>query len=497
MALTTVEGVCVRVNEPFAEMLGRTPESLVGTNLATLAPADETIARQRAFGRVATGEARCCRLEQRFVDPAGRIVPVELRITGVREGDEPPDLMIVWATNLSEQLHAARSRRDLEGQVRQAERLKSLGVLVGGVAHDFNNLLTGILANAELLLEDLNSDSEQHICATDIREAARLAATLTEQLLAYGGRSRLVMEQVELRAVVQSMGRLLRASTPPGVDIEVRSAAAEPEVRVDVQQTQQMVMNLVLNAMTAVADGGHIVVSTGVAELTSDELAICLPESLPPRSYAFIEVKDDGCGMDAATRAHIFEPFFTTDRGRQRGMGLSVLLGIVRSHGGGVLVDSVPGRGSTFRVLVPCEPPTRPVDGGAGPLVLIVDDEPMVLRTMRRMVSRLGWQVETVATGALALQRLSQAPCPTLLLCDVVMPGMSGLDVAVQSARIAPSVAVVLMSGHTEHDLFDQVTVPANVRGFLRKPVRSTQVDTMLKSAMRSQMAARGIRSSR
>ncbi|MCA9540086.1 MAG: PAS domain S-box protein [Myxococcales bacterium] len=326
LAIADLDGACVRVNAAFAHMLGVTPAELIGHHYTSRVHPDETQTWLRSLDKVRRGELAECRAEVRYGHANGHLVPIELRITRVVDPDGAPLSLLVWATDLTERLRNETNRRSLEAQVHQAERLESLGVLVGGIAHDFNNLLTGMLANADCLLEDLAPDTELRACAADIREAAHQAAALTHQMLAYGGKARLVTEPVELRVLVHAMGRLLRASVPRGVKIELRSSPSEPEVRADPTQMRQIVMNLVLNAVDAVAEGGgHIVVSTGLLECGATELARCLPQPLRPGTYAFVEVTDDGCGMDAETQSRVFEPFFTTKKFRGRGLGLSAL----------------------------------------------------------------------------------------------------------------------------------------------------------------------------
>ena len=249
---------------------------------------------------------------------------------------------------------AQAERQALQAQVLGAQKLESLGVLAGGVAHEFNNLLVGVLGNADLALTKLPALSQVRTCLEDIKVAAVRAAELTNQMLAYSGKGRFMIEVLDLGAVVRETAPLLAASMDGKAALEYDLAADCP-VEADVGQVRQVVMNLLANAADAIgSDEGTITIATGMVDADDAYLAeTYLADDLPPGRYAFLEVRDTGCGMDDATRARLFDPFFTT-KFTGRGLGLAAVLGIVRGHRGAIKVDSAVGRGTTVRVLLPC-----------------------------------------------------------------------------------------------------------------------------------------------
>jgi len=250
-----------------------------------------------------------------------------------------------------------RERRNLEEQLRHAQKLESLGLLAGGVAHDFNNLLTGILGNASLVLDIIDADPSVRAMLQDIIRASERAADLTRQLLAYAGKGKFVIEPVNVSSLVRDISELIRSSVPRTVDLSLQLTEDLPPVEGDASQIQQLVMNLVLNAVEATGERPGVVrVRTGISEVRPGGPAGHLrPEAPTPGTYTRIEVSDDGCGMNETVMSQIFDPFFTT-KFTGRGLGLAAALGIVRGHRGAIGVDSAEGLGSTFTVLLPAMP---------------------------------------------------------------------------------------------------------------------------------------------
>jgi two-component system cell cycle sensor histidine kinase/response regulator CckA len=262
------------------------------------------------------------------------------------------------ADNAASHLHDPRPlpEHDPATQAQQLQKLESLDVLANGVAHSFNNLLTTIIGFASLAGMELNSASPVHPYLREIQRAAAQAADLCRQLLTYAGKVRTVLEPVDLSRLVRETTDLLRLSIPSKVELHLHLADDLPPMRADAAQLRQLIGNLVRNAVEALGEaGGRIDFRTAACELSGKDLADAQrgPDVLPGR-YVVLEVRDNGCGMSAATKARIFEPFFTT-KFISRGLGLAVVLGIIRSHRGAVKVESTPGAGSTFRVFLPCD----------------------------------------------------------------------------------------------------------------------------------------------
>jgi PAS domain S-box-containing protein len=399
------------------------------------------------------------------------------------------------AVDVTDRRRIEEDRRRLEAQMQHAQKLESLGVLAGGIAHDFNNLLVAILGNAELALGDLPPRSFAAERLARIRRAAQRAADLTGQMLAYAGRGHLETRPLDLNAIIEETGHLLGAAIAKTATLRYELSADLPLVEGDAVQMRQVVMNLLINASDAL-DGqpGVITLRSGLGDVSAARLggAYC-GEGLPVGSYVCLEVGDTGCGIDPATQGRIFEPFFTT-KFTGRGLGLAAVLGIVRGHHGAIEVESAPGRGATFRVLLPA-PASPPEEQGATPtsgatawagrgLVLVVDDEEDVRETARAMLERSGFQVLTAADGLEGLRMLGAHPGEIrLVLLDLTMPRMSGEEAFREMRRVAPHVPIVLASGYSHDDIRVRFA-GTDLAGALTKPFTMAALLGVLRHAL-------------
>ncbi len=374
-------------------------------------------------------------------------------------------------------------RQHAEDQLRQAQRIEAVGRLAGGIAHDFNNLLTVISSYTDMLLESLVPGDPARPSALQIRKASDKAAALTQQLLAFSRRQVLSPSVLDLSAVVADMDSMLRRLITEDVRLELHLAEEPIPVLVDRSQLEQVILNLVVNGRDAMPDGGTVRVETrrGVRAIDDQEARAGMREG----EYAQLIVSDTGHGMDEGTRARIFEPFFTTkEKGRGTGLGLSMVYGIVKQSGGWIWVSSEPGRGTTFTIDLPLsEPPaveTAPAaaadsvpEPGRQPAtgtILLVEDQDDVRRLARRVLEREGYTVLAAASGdeALSLAR-AHAGAIDLLLSDVVMPGMSGRQVAEQLALLRTGTRVLFMSGYTDNVIAERGVLDPGY-AFLSKP---------------------------
>ena len=394
-------------------------------------------------------------------------------------------------------VHRARveqERRLLDDRIRETQRLESLGLLAGGIAHDFNNLLVGILGNAGLALLDLAPTSPAREMVADIETAAQRASELSRQLLAYSGKGRFVVESFDLSELVREMVHLLRASVPRSAVIKLDRQLGAPVVNADVAQIRQVVMNLITNAADAVGSkGGVITITTGATFCDRAYLErTLLAQDLEEGDYAFLEVSDNGSGMDAATRGRIFDPFFTT-KTRGRGLGLAAVMGIVRGHKGALRVYSEVGRGTTFKMLLPRTDDTdrRMGDGsreirelsGRG-LVLVVDDEAWVRDVAKRSLERFGFEVLVANDGHVAVEIFRERGEEiAAVLLDMMMPTMSGVETFRELRRIRSDVRVILSSGYNEQDAITQFT-GRGLAGFIQKPYRPTDLVAKIRRAI-------------
>ncbi len=329
--------------------------------------------------------------------------------------------VVATIRDITEHRRDEEERLKLEKKVQQAQKLESLGVLAGGIAHDFNNMLVGILGNAELALMDLSPESPVRKSIYDITVASKRAADLAQQMLAYSGKGKFVILNLDLQPLVEEITHLLRTSLSKKAIVKFDFASDVPSIEADATQIRQIIMNLLINASEAIGDrSGVISIRTGAQECDRSYLdESSLDRDLPEGVYSYLEVVDTGCGMDRETVALIFDPFFTT-KFTGRGLGLAAVLGIVRGHRGIIKVQSRPGQGTTFKVLFPAtEEPASPDDTAAreriegsltGKTVLLVDDDKTVRLVGRRMLERFGMEVETAADGRLALELFEVAP---------------------------------------------------------------------------------------
>jgi two-component system, cell cycle sensor histidine kinase and response regulator CckA len=388
-----------------------------------------------------------------------------------------------------------RERRNLEEQLQHAQKLESLGLLAGGVAHDFNNLLTGILGNASLVLETLDPLPPIHGMLEDIIRASERAADLTRQLLAYAGKGKFVIEPVNVSNVVRDISELIRTSVPRTVDLVLDLEPSLPLVEGDPSQMQQLVMNLVLNAVEATGERiGTVRVVSRAREVQPGDLVSEFQPIVPaPGPYVEIRVCDDGCGMRPEVKGQIFDPFFTT-KFTGRGLGLAAALGIVRGHKGSIRVESAENLGSTFTVLLPVmtNPPAEYVRARAaeqrpettGGVVLIVDDEEVVRRTARAALEHHGYAVFEAADGrdgADLFSRLHDRLSAVLL--DLTMPHMDGHDVWRYIRRIRPDMKIILSSGFEEAEAMKHFAVEPGLY-FIKKPYTAAALAEKMRTAL-------------
>ncbi len=394
---------------------------------------------------------------------------------------------------------AEAARRRLDAKLRDAQKLESLGLLAGGIAHDFNNLLTGILGNADLALLELSSESPGREELEEIRLASTRAAELTRQMLAYSGRGHVQLTTLDLSRLVEEMIHLLEPSVSKRAQLRCHCARPLPAVLGDPTQIRQVVMNLITNASDALGEeSGMISVRTGVRDADAGYLAEALLDATPaPGRHVFVEVCDDGCGMDEATLARIFDPFFTT-KSKGRGLGLATALGIVRSHQGAIRVESRTGsrsvRGTRFTVLLPAAEgvatEARSAARGDGETwrgsgtVLVVDDEEPVRRLAARVLGRLGFSVRTAADGREGLEAFQKhADEIVAVVLDLTMPGMSGAETLRAMRTVRPGATILLSSGY---DADDSIRTLGGEQpdGFLQKPYSARGLARALRAVL-------------
>jgi PAS domain S-box-containing protein len=475
-------------NERFVEMTGRTREELLACeslDAFLVVENPEDVARRRALllreGIPFTGRGSWKRPDGRenFLDWASARVIIDDEVHVIRMDRDVTGHVI-----------AERQRQDLEAQVKHAQKLESLGVLAGGIAHDFNNLLVAILGNADLALMDITGFSPARDSVEEIRKAAMRASDLTNQMLAYSGRGNFVVEPLNLNELVEQMGHLLEVSISKKTMLRFELDRALPSFEADAAQIQQVVMNLITNAADAIGDdAGTITVRTRVRDLRQSQLAnMYVNDDLPEGKYICLEVQDTGCGMSSEQLQRVFDPFYTT-KFTGRGLGLAAVLGIVRGHHGAVQIDTIAGRGTTFRVLLPASDAAQAalsetdafadavepwLDGGTA---LVVDDEPAVRRVARSMLEHLGFEVIEAADGISAQEIFRrQRDDIDVVLLDMTMPRADGRETLAALRVMDRDIPVILCSGYSE--------VEARATGdaaFLHKPFRMEELSRIMR----------------
>ncbi|MCP4873153.1 MAG: response regulator [Proteobacteria bacterium] len=497
----------VRFNQAGEQLLGIDRESMYGKTDYDFFPKEEAdFFTQKDREVLASGEVFEIPEEPIHTTHGERWL--HTRKVPICDDDGTPRYLLGVSTDITEQRAAAAElmatreelqRRDQEAidlQLREAQRMESLGVLAGGIAHDFNNLLVGILGNASLALVDLPAGAPARTALKRIETAAERAAELTHQMLAYSGRGRFVVEDLALDQVVREMADLLRVSVSKSTQLALDLDSRLPTVRADVAQIRQLIMNLITNGSEALEDKDGIVrmtvkaVETDASYLNSGEWT---DTGLAPGTYVSLEVSDTGAGMTPETRARMWDPFFTT-KPTGNGLGLAAVLGIVRGHGGTLKVYSESGWGTSFKVLFPASEPTlttedTDTDRFVGELndgcVLIVDDEPIIREFASAALEQAGFEVVTANDGLQALELFQVDPSRfDVVVLDLTMPQMSGDETFRALRAIRPDLRVILSSGYDETEATARLAGKGLV-GFIQKPYRTSELLRVVRGARR------------
>jgi PAS domain S-box-containing protein len=460
IALLDLKGRILFASPSSRTILGYEASELVGRQFADLVHPDDLAGAAAVVRAALAGEGsrpHTARLRHR----AGHWVSLEGIPAAIRDDHGEPEMVLGIARDVTERLRAEEERRSLEDQLRQAQKMEAVGRLAGGIAHDFNNLLTAIGGYGQLALASISGDEPRvRRQLEELLRAADRAATLTRQLLAFSRRQLLQPRVLDLNAVVRSVESMLARL----IDADVQLVTAlDPELgrtQADPSQLEQVVVNLAVNARDAMPHGGRLLIETANADL--DDEFVSRHAGSRPGSYVSLTIADTGEGMDPETIAHVFEPFFTTKGpGAGTGLGLSTVYGIVKQSHGYVAVDSEPGRGTVVTVYFPRVPAIADPDAGVHPrpvesaarggseTVLVVEDEEIVRALVREMLESLGYGVLQARDGEEALAVLARPEVTIdLVITDLVMPRMSGRELARRVTELAPETAVLLVSGY-------------------------------------------------
>jgi len=457
-------GSFVEVNPRMLEMLGYSRAQFLELNLRDLVPKDDQVRDPVRLDVLCSGKV--VRQERRFIRRDGSLIDVELGVTALEDG------------GIQAIVRDVSERNRLETQLRQSQKLEAVGRLAGGVAHDFNNLLTVILGHSDLAITTLSPNDRLRRDIEDIREAGARAAVLTSQLLAFSRKQMLQPKVLDCNAAIANMTKMLGRLISSNIEIVTKTDAELWRAKVDPGQLDQVILNLALNARDAMPLGGKLIIETANRRFEGEQFSG--QQQIPPGHYVLLAVSDTGCGMDAETRSHLFEPFFTTKmQGKGTGLGLSTVYGIVRQSGGHIAVYSEPGHGTSVKVYLPRvaaagEAAAPPEEGTPLPVgsetILIAEDEDRVRSLAVAVLAQQGYTVIEACDGAEALALAKEYKGEIhLLLTDMVMPKMSGKELADELRRARPGLKIVLCSGYTGDTVMQQGVLDASTP-FLQKP---------------------------
>jgi PAS domain S-box-containing protein len=462
ITIANAAGCILEANDAFLTMLGYTRDDLLsGAVVSNLLAASNSGARDATT----KSESRAC--EGEYVRRDGRRVPVLVAVAPLENGDS-----ISLSLDLSD-------RKRVEEQFRQAQKMEAVGRLAGGVAHDFNNVLSVILSYAEMICADLQLDEPLRTDVEEMRAAALRATDLTRQLLAFSRQQVLEPRVLSLNRTVSGLERMLRRLLGADIVLTILQESELWNVVGDTGQVEQIIMNLAVNARDAMPQGGKLTIETANVEL--DEGYAAIHHDVRPGSYVMLAVSDTGIGMDAQTQVRIFEPFFTTKaKGKGTGLGLATVFGVVKQSGGHIWVYSEPGQGATFKVYFPrtsgaadVRPSERPAPEAVRgtETVLLVEDDAQVRLLARNILRRNGYVVLAASNGGEAFLICEQHGAKIdLLLTDVVLPLMSGRQLAERVKTLRPDMKVLFMSGYTDDAVLQHGVLDSGV-AYIQKPL--------------------------
>jgi PAS domain S-box-containing protein len=470
-----LDGTITSWNEAAERLFGYTAAEILGKRVTVLFPPERLAEEEELLARITAGE-RVAHYETVRRRKDGTDVDVSVSLSPVRDASGA----VIGASKTVRDLTPERKAKQIlartEEQLQQAEKMDAVGRLAGGVAHDFNNLLSVILSLSEIVAEDMLPTDPARGDIAEIHKAATRAAELTRQLLLFSRQQIVMPKVIDLDAIVAGMDKFLRRIVGEDVDLVSSRENALWRVRADPGQIEQVIMNLVVNARDAMPTGGKLTIETKNAELDADYTRLHL--GVTPGPHVMLAVSDTGIGMDAATQARIFEPFFTTKEGKGTGLGLSIVFGIARQCGGSVWVYSEPGRGTTFKVYFPrvdgdtavARETSAPKTLRGTETVLLVEDQEQVRAVALGILKRSGYHVLVAQNAGEALLMCEKHPGKIhLLLTDVVMPQMSGTELARRLAQTRADMKVLCMSGYTDDSIVRHGVLESGV-AFLQKP---------------------------
>lgn len=485
------------INQAAVRHYGYSREEFLGMTIKDICPEDDIPALVASLknGSSGIGSAGPCR----HVKKDGSISDVEITAHPLVFDGRRAKLIV--ANDVTEQQRLRAALLLSEEQLRQSQKLEAIGQLAGGVAHDFNNLLTAINGYSALALKRLGRDHPIASYLNEINRAGNRAADLTRQLLAFGRKQLLQPLSLNLNDIVTDMSKMLTRLIGENITFQTKLSPHLKRIKVDPGQVEQVLMNLVVNARDAMPRGGVLTIETANEEL--DDAYASKHVAVKPGQYVMLAVSDTGMGMDPEVQAHIFEPFYTTkETGKGTGLGLSTVYGIIKQSGGDIWLYSEPGRGTSFKVYLPVtkdeiETPVAPTadttSQRGSETVLLVEDEEIVRKITKRLLEENGYRVLQAGSGGEAIRLFISYKEPIhLLITDVVMPMLSGKDVADQIKSVHPETRVLYMSGYTDEAIVDHGIVDADIE-FIQKPFTERALTRKIREVLDTESSPGGL----
>ncbi len=478
LLLTDERGVIVLVNREVERLFGYPRAELLGQSIELLVPIDQRPGHAHArdrFRSAPRARAMGGRRELAGLRKDGTQLPLEIGLTPVTTAAGAYVLAAV--VDITARRESEDAIRQLESKLRQAQKMEVVGTLAGGIAHDFNNIL-GVIIGYVDLLKAMATDARMNHDLHEVEEAAVRGRELVRRILGFARRADADYRSLDVAHVIDQAAQMLRVSLPPRVRFEVRVAPETPHIRADLTSVHLVLLNLGNNAFQAMPQGG-LLEFIGEPLYVHDHVARSQPE-LREGLYAQLTVRDTGTGMDASTRQHVFEPFFTTKpEGSGTGLGLSMVRGIVKEHGGGVILESTPGEGTRVRCLFPAfeaaneEQATAygDVPFGKGERVLLLDDEPKLVEIGLKQLEKIGYTGTGFIDAEAALEAVNAANPPfSAVLTDYSMPALDGVRFAQRVGELRPGLPVLMLTGFVQ-EFLEEDFAAIGVRKVLRKPV--------------------------